>query len=395
MTRRSYAGGAAPTTATGPVNAAAQVIPCVALVGWPTGATGYFAAVIDRDTAKEEKVLCERANGNDLVVAVRGYDGTTAQDHAPNAPVEHVYTAIDADEANAHVNDEAGVHGLGPGVKVVGTSGAQTLTDKTFDFSPTGGKNVATNIPPSAAPEITDLIAAEATARQTGDALNASAISDRYTKAEIDALLTSIRNESNRLVPIGAVEAFAGSVPPNGWLLCDGAAVSKDTYPSLFAAIGTSYGGNGTPFFNLPNLGNRKIVGAGGGVALAQTFGSDTHTITTQNMPSHDHSATHDHVNGDGSNPLSGGQNVSHNHGLNQYPINSFDSTGGGRIASGDGAAVPSAPVSNGATGVASSDHQHRVDIPAFTGRTSAEGGGQALDTRDPSLVLNYIIRVV
>ena len=64
--------------------------------------------------------------------------------------------------------------------------------------------------------------------------------------------------------PIGSVQAFAGSTIPTGWLLCDGSAVSRTTYAALFAVIGTTYGtGNGSTTFNLPNLINIFIQGAG------------------------------------------------------------------------------------------------------------------------------------
>ena len=61
---------------------------------------------------------------------------------------------------------------------------------------------------------------------------------------------------------VGAVVAFAGSTSPAGWLLCDGSAVSRDTYAALFAVIGTTYGsGDGSTTFNLPNLIDRFIQG--------------------------------------------------------------------------------------------------------------------------------------
>lgn len=55
--------------------------------------------------------------------------------------------------------------------------------------------------------------------------------------------------------PAGTVQYFANTTPPNGYLECNGAAVSRTTYAELFAAIGTTYGaGNGTTTFNLPDL---------------------------------------------------------------------------------------------------------------------------------------------
>ena len=64
------------------------------------------------------------------------------------------------------------------------------------------------------------------------------------------------------MVPVGVVQAFAGSNTPAGWLLCDGSAVSRTTYAALFAVIGTTYGaGNGSTTFNLPNLVDKFIQG--------------------------------------------------------------------------------------------------------------------------------------
>src|SRR6218665_849460 len=63
-------------------------------------------------------------------------------------------------------------------------------------------------------------------------------------------------------VPAGVVPAFAGPTPPEGWLLCHGQTLPRTTYPTLFAAIGTTYGpGDGTTTFTLPNLRGRVPVG--------------------------------------------------------------------------------------------------------------------------------------
>ena len=60
----------------------------------------------------------------------------------------------------------------------------------------------------------------------------------------------------------GVVQMFAGEAPPNGWLLCDGAAVSRTEYAVLFDAIGTTWGaGDGSTTFNLPDLRGRSAVG--------------------------------------------------------------------------------------------------------------------------------------
>jgi microcystin-dependent protein len=64
-------------------------------------------------------------------------------------------------------------------------------------------------------------------------------------------------------VPAGAVMAFAMPTAPAGWLICDGSTVAKDDYPTLFAAIGYTYGGSGTNF-RLPNYQGYFLRGLGG-----------------------------------------------------------------------------------------------------------------------------------
>ena len=63
-------------------------------------------------------------------------------------------------------------------------------------------------------------------------------------------------------VPTGVTMEFAGTTVPEGYLLCDGSAVSRTTYANLFSAIGTSWGvGNGSTTFNVPNKKGRVGVG--------------------------------------------------------------------------------------------------------------------------------------
>ena len=65
-------------------------------------------------------------------------------------------------------------------------------------------------------------------------------------------------------IPTGSITPFAGSTPPNGYLLCDGRAVSRSDYSDLFNVIGTNYGvGDGSTTFNLPDLREATTKGKG------------------------------------------------------------------------------------------------------------------------------------
>lgn len=98
-----------------------------------------------------------------------------------------------------------------------------------------------------------------------------------------------------RLDPVGTIKMFGGSTAPDGYLMCDGAAVSRTDYASLFAAIGTTYGaGDGSTTFNLPDLKGRFPLGAGAGNGLTartvgQKDGEEGHALTIEEMPVHSH----------------------------------------------------------------------------------------------------------
>jgi microcystin-dependent protein len=96
----------------------------------------------------------------------------------------------------------------------------------------------------------------------------------------------------------GDLKPWPGAAIPAGWLDCDGALVSRTTYAALFAAIGTAWGaGDGSTTFALPDLRRRTLVGAGGtgtaqlGNAVGSRGGTETHTLTVAEMPSHTHTA--------------------------------------------------------------------------------------------------------
>lgn len=96
---------------------------------------------------------------------------------------------------------------------------------------------------------------------------------------------------------------FAGTRAPQGWALCDGRLLSRAEYGELFKLFGTTYGGEGTASFALPDLRGRAPVGQGQGVGLSprplgQSFGAETHGLNENEMPSHAHSI---HTGGDAS----------------------------------------------------------------------------------------------
>ncbi|QMP19179.1 tail fiber [Pseudomonas phage Persinger] len=94
----------------------------------------------------------------------------------------------------------------------------------------------------------------------------------------VDVLAQYIKNIGAILTPAGAVQAFARSTPPLGWLRCNGAAVNRTTYNALFAAIGTTFGaGDGSTTFNLPDLRGEFIRGLddGRGVDSGRLLGSN------------------------------------------------------------------------------------------------------------------------
>lgn len=107
---------------------------------------------------------------------------------------------------------------------------------------------------------------------------------------ESDGHLRLTRNDASKVdagsiqSPAGAILMFGGASVPSGWLLCNGQAVSRTTYASLFSVIGTTYGtGDGSTTFNVPNLEAKfpRMEAANRGV----TGGGATHTHTS----AHDH----------------------------------------------------------------------------------------------------------
>lgn len=135
---------------------------------------------------------------------------------------------------------------------------------------------------------------------------------------------------SGGLTPTGSIGMFGGAAAPEGWLLCDGAAVSRADYEGLFDVVGTSYGaGNGSTTFNVPDLRDRFSRGASSNAAIGSAANVNTHAHgITVNVASGSHAHTH----GFNSNFSGNTGNVgNHSHSTNT------NTTGGGSTSTNTG----------------------------------------------------------
>ena len=188
---------------------------------------------------------------------------------------------------------------------------------------------------------------------------------------------------TNALSPIGSVTAYALATPPAGWLLCDGSIYNASAYPTLSVGLGSTYGGNGTTTFAVPNLKGRMPVGLDSTQTefdtRGETGGAKTHTLNEAQIPSHTHTGN--------SGPVAGG--------LTLYPSGTLYEILMG-IAAGASRLFYSrnSDANNGIQGMTpginaiNADHSHN-----FT--TNPSGSGEAHNNLQPYLVMNYIIRAV
>jgi len=235
-------------------------------------------------------------------IADRGLGGTTAQAHAVGEAVRMNYTAEHQQEIDDTIN----------AIVAAGAPNATTTVNGLSRLS-TAPANPAIPI----AVSVTDT-----------------------------ALIKTAKQNDFLLDITGMVLPYAGASAPTGFLLCDGAAVSRSTYADLFALISTTYGvGDGSTTFNLPNLKGRVPVGLDTAQSefdvLGETGGAKTHTLTIAQIPAHNHQ--------------------------NLWGIGS--QSGGNRLQSGN-----YNPVGN-------------------TTPTADTGGGEAHPNLQPYIVLNYIIK--
>ncbi len=139
-----------------------------------------------------------------------------------------------------------------------------------------------------------ELDATQASLTATNATLSSVQNTQQTMNGEIDTI-NDIVNAGNNVVPVGAIMPWPGVSAPPGFLICDGALISRATYAGLFTAIGTTFGtGNGTTTFGIPDMRSRTPIGAGQGAGLTNrvlggVLGEETHLLTEAEMPSHEH----------------------------------------------------------------------------------------------------------
>jgi len=102
---------------------------------------------------------------------------------------------------------------------------------------------------------------------------------------------------------VGEIRMFGGNFAPLGWQFCDGSLLSIAEYETLYVLIGTTYGGDGQQTFAVPDMRGRIPLHFGSGTVLGETMGTESVTLTVNQIPQHTHAFGANNSNGSGTSP--------------------------------------------------------------------------------------------
>ena len=109
---------------------------------------------------------------------------------------------------------------------------------------------------------------------------------DRPTETQFANLIDSLA-----MPMIGEIKTVSFAAVPSGWAKCDGQLLNIADHGTLFSLIGTTYGGDGTTTFALPNLQDRTMIHNSSNFTIGQTGGTTENTLTESQLPTHNHDA--------------------------------------------------------------------------------------------------------
>lgn len=209
-------------------------------------------------------------------------------------------------------------------------------------------------------------------ALRAGELVSGSVYEAAYDSGNDEWLIIGGRHAP--FLPAGLISPYAALAAPTGWLICNGQAISRTTYDTLFTLLGTYYGsGNGSTTFNIPDLRGRVVAGMdydGTGrldsATLGATQGAKSHTLDSTQVP-----ATHVTVEA---------YDTGHAHGASTNATTKTENKGvlnndASQKYTGDGASVT-------------------VDVgyAQIIAGGYVDGGGLAHNNVQPTIILNYII---
>jgi microcystin-dependent protein len=142
---------------------------------------------------------------------------------------------------------------------------------------------------------------------------------------------------------------------PKGWAMCNGQVLPINQNQALFSLLGTTYGGNGTSNFALPDMMGRAPMHSSGAHALGESLGEESHTLTVAEMPTH---------------------------------VHALRASGKAAASSSPNAGVLAAPARGGTPAFAAATSL----VPLNPASIAVAGGGQPHENRAPYLAVNFII---